>query len=367
MKGKNTQTGKQSPEEEIHGSALDKADTDVYDLDEADAGETDPDEWDADEDASDDAESELKPWMKAALFGALLVLAALICGVLWYFTSPGRHARGGQPDAVVQEESAQATPEGQTASAQPTPEGQAASAQPTPEGQTASTQPTPEGQAASAQPTPEGQAASAQPTPEGQTASPQPTPEGQTASVQPTPEGQTQPTADGDEKMSFEAVQENVTPKDFVNLRVMPSTQDAIKIVEQAKNGDILVRTGINEDTGWSRLEKDGEVLYAVSSYLTTDLSYVTPAKTNDPNRVGTRDGRVIVFTDCDDWVSPKEYVNLRTEPSTSEGDVTVDCQLNYGEKAHRTGYSADSGWSRLEYNGKVLYVVSSMVLVQEE
>ena len=298
MKGKNTQTGKQTPEEEIYGSALDKADTDVYDLNEADAGETALDEWDADEDASDDAESELKPWMKAALFGALLVLAALICSVLWYFTSPGRHARGGQSDAVVQEESAQATPEGQ-----------AAGVQPTPEGQTADTQPTPEGQAASAQPTPERQ----------------------TAGTQPTPETQTQPPADGDEKMSFEAVQENVTPKDFVNLRVMPSTQDAIKIVEQAKNGDILVRTGINEDTGWSRLEKDGEVLYAVSSYLTTDLSYVTPAKTNDPNRVGTRDGRVIVFTDCDDWVSPKEYVNLRTEPSTSEGDVTVDCQLNYG------------------------------------
>lgn len=323
MKGKNTQTGKQTPEEEIRGSALDKADTDIYDLDEANTGETAPDEWDAEEDALDDAESELKPWMKAALFGALLVLAALICGVLWYFTSPGRHARGGQSDTVVQEESSQPTPEGQTASPQPASEEQ--------------------------------------------TASVQPAPEGQTASSQPTTETQTQPPADGDEKMSFQAVQENVTPKDFVNLRAIPSTQDAIKIVEQAKNGDILVRTGVNEDTGWSRLEKDGEVLYAVSSYLTTDLSYVTPAKTNDPNRVGTRDGRVIVFTDCDDWVSPKEYVNLRTEPSTSEGDVTVDCQLNYGEKAHRTGYSADSGWSRIEYNGKVLYVVSSMVLVQEE
>ena len=54
--------------------------------------------------------------------------------------------------------------------------------------------------------------------------------------------------------------------------------------------------------------------------------------------------------------------MNLRLEPSTDGGDGTVHCQLNYGEKAHRTGYSVDSGWSRVEYDGKVLYVVTSLM-----
>ena len=89
--------------------------------------------------------------------------------------------------------------------------------------------------------------------------------------------------------------------------------------------------------------------------------------ETDTANRVSTMDGRVIVFTDCDDVVSPKEYVNLRLEPSTSEGNATVHCRLNYGETVHRTGISEDSGWSRVEKDGVVCYVVTSYVYVVEE
>ena len=90
------------------------------------------------------------------------------------------------------------------------------------------------------------------------------------------------------------------------------------------------------------------------------------PSATADPNRVPTKDGRVIVFTDCDDFVTPKEYVNLRLEPSTSEGNATIHCRLNYGETVHRTGISEDSGWSRVEKDGVVCYVVTSLVYVPE-
>lgn len=90
-------------------------------------------------------------------------------------------------------------------------------------------------------------------------------------------------------------------------------------------------------------------------------------AVSGDANRVSTLDGRVIVFTDCDDTVSPKEYVNLRLEPSTSEGNATVHCRLNYGETVRRTGISEDSGWSRVEKDGVVCYVVTSFVYVVEE
>ena len=90
------------------------------------------------------------------------------------------------------------------------------------------------------------------------------------------------------------------------------------------------------------------------------------PSATTDPNRVPTKDGRVIVFMDCDDFVTPKEYVNLRLEPSTSEGNATIHCRLNYGETVHRTGISEDSGWSRVEKDGVVCYVVTSLVYVPE-
>ncbi len=84
----------------------------------------------------------------------------------------------------------------------------------------------------------------------------------------------------------------------------------------------------------------------------------------SEGNRVTTLDGRVIIFTECDDMVTPKEYVNLRTEPSTAQGDATVGCMLNNGEIAHRTGISEEMGWSRLEYKDQVLYVVTSLVNV---
>ena len=62
---------------------------------------------------------------------------------------------------------------------------------------------------------------------------------------------------------------EKVTAKEVVNLRRLPSVEhEDATVVTQLKNGDIAVRTGINEDVGWSRVEYDGQVLYCVSSYL---------------------------------------------------------------------------------------------------
>lgn len=166
----------------------------------------------------------------------------------------------------------------------------------------------------------------------------------------------------GTADMQFTEVADSVTAKDVTNLRSVPSTLDAENVVSQLQNGQAVSRTGINDSTGWSRLDYNGQTVYAVTQYLTTDLEYKTPVVQGDPNRVNTQDGRVIIFTDCDDNVTPKEYVNLRVEPSTSQGEVTVNCQVSNGTSVHRTGYSPDSGWSRVEYNGTTLYVVSSMV-----
>ena len=170
----------------------------------------------------------------------------------------------------------------------------------------------------------------------------------------------------GTKDMEFSVVEQSVTPKDVINLRSVPDTSDTDNIVTQVQNGAVLKRTGINEETGWSEIEYEGRTLYGVSQFLTLDLNYKPSVDVSDANRVSTKDGRVIIFADCDDWISPKEYVNLRTEPSTSEGSSTVSCQLNYGERVHRTGFSPDSGWSRIEYNDQVLYVVTSLMLEEE-
>lgn len=253
-------------------------------------------------------------WQKVVLFSILFVIAAVIATILWNLTPKGERADGQVTGSTTGESAPVHSPE--------------------------STQlPTPEPTAA---PTP---APTVAPTPE-PTAVPTEAP-----TAVPTPET---------DSLGFRDVEESVTPKDVINLRSDPSTADDTNIVTQAANGQVLSRIGVNSNTGWSRIDYEGQILYAVSQYLTTDLSYVTPVEVTNPNRVSTLDGRVIVFVDCDDWITPKEYVNLRTEPSTTEGNATVSCQLNYGEKVHRTGYSADSGWSRVEYNGQVLYVVSS-------
>jgi len=260
---------------------------------------------------------ELAPWQKMLIFAIMFVIAAVIATILWSLTPKGN--KGGQ--ALGTSGSVQGVASTQLPTEVPT-------AEPT------------------AIPTAEPTAVP--------TASPTPEP--------------TQEVAAGRDEMGFDEVMDSVTPKDTINLRSTPTTTDESNIVTQANNGQVLSRTGVNTASGWSRIEYDGQVLYAVSQYLTTDLAYKTPVEVSDPNRVSTIDGRVIVFTDCDDWISPKEYVNLRVEPSTTEGNATVSCQLNYGEKVHRTGYSADSGWSRVEYNGQVLYVVSSyMYQVTEE
>ena len=67
----------------------------------------------------------------------------------------------------------------------------------------------------------------------------------------------------------FEEVEDQVTAKELVNLRALPSVehQDAV-VVAQLKNGTVIQRTGINEDVGWSRVVYEGQTLYCVSSYL---------------------------------------------------------------------------------------------------
>ena len=68
----------------------------------------------------------------------------------------------------------------------------------------------------------------------------------------------------------FEDIQDQVTAKVEVNLRSLPSVEDPkCVVVATLKNGEIVTRTGINRDVGWSRVIYNGQTLYCVSNYLT--------------------------------------------------------------------------------------------------
>lgn len=295
----------------------------------------------AEDDFADDSPEDgeivirFKLWMIPAFIG-MVILAILICIPLWKLSHHNSNEGGGDtlPAVIVTEET-------KTTETVTEPE-----ATTTPEPTAAPTA------------TPEPAVAPTATTETTATPTPAATPENRPV-VADTPAPA--PVSDG--SMTFIEVNDTVTAKDVSNLRSTPSTSEEGNVVGQLKNGETLTRTGRNDDTGWSRLNYNGQTVYAVSAYLTTDTSYKTPTVPVNSNRVSTQDGRVIVFVDCDDYITPKDLINLRTEPSTSEGESTVRTQVRNGTNLHRTGYSEASGWSRVEYNGEILYAVTSYVV----
>ncbi len=147
-----------------------------------------------------------------------------------------------------------------------------------------------------------------------------------------------------EEEKQYTAVNEKVTAKDITNLRAAASTDS--EIIATLKNGETINRIGVGSN-GWSKLTYNGKTVYAVSSYLTTDLTIKTTA---------TRD--IVennLFTSKKDSVTAKEEVNLRALPTTDSEIVGV---LKSGTFLDRVAAS-DKGWSRLLYNGKTVYAVT--------
>lgn len=153
--------------------------------------------------------------------------------------------------------------------------------------------------------------------------------------------------------VNFTEVEEQVTAKDEVNLRSTMEQGSDDNIVGSMKNGETAVRTGVGNN-GWSRIIYNGQTVYCVSNYLTTDLSYVTPQETESEFKTK--------FTDVSENVTAKEVTNLRNRPSV-ESPSEVIAELKNGEVIVRTGVS-NEGWSRVKYNGQTLYCISSYLEV---
>ena len=164
---------------------------------------------------------------------------------------------------------------------------------------------------------------------------------------------------DYDALMKFVEVNETVTAKNEVNLRKKPSQNADSEIVYTLKNGETVTRTGMCPE-GWSKIIYNGITCYAVTSYLTTDLTAAPQIQPEEDNGFKTK------FTPCNEKIAPKEKVNLRNKPSVTDEDSVVVVSLEAGQTATRTGINTDVGWSRIEYNGQVLYCVSSYIYVVE-
>lgn len=168
--------------------------------------------------------------------------------------------------------------------------------------------------------------------------------------------------ADVEALMSFKSVDETVTAKNSTNLRNKPSQGDDSTIMTTLQNGQTAQRTGIS-DSGWSRVDFEGNTYYAVSSFLTTDLA---APKQEEQKQEEETSGFRTKFSDCNENVTAKDMVNLRTKPSVTDEDSAVVASLYEGDIAVRTGVNMDYGWSRVEYNGQTLYCISSYLKVVE-
>ena len=141
----------------------------------------------------------------------------------------------------------------------------------------------------------------------------------------------------------FQIVDEQVTAKIETNLRRVPSTEKDEDVIATIYNGDWIKRTGIGHN-GWSRVEYQGQVLYAVTSYLSTD---------------GTSSS-VPTYQEVSEQVTAKEEVHLRSEPN-SGSEENIVATLTNGEFITRTGIGSN-GWSRIDYNGTEVYAVTSLL-----
>lgn len=177
--------------------------------------------------------------------------------------------------------------------------------------------------------------------------------------------------ADVEANMNFREVNETVTAKEKTNLRDKPSQGSDSNVIYTLTNGETATRTGIS-DSGWSRIVFKGQTLYAVSSYLTTDLSIKQPeVEVPEEPTYEELNGIKTKFTSVDDYVtivSTVEHVNLRAKPTTQDSVSPVVIELKQEEVVHRIGVSvdADHTYSKVEYNGQILYCVSKYLVVVE-
>lgn len=160
--------------------------------------------------------------------------------------------------------------------------------------------------------------------------------------------------------LNFTDVEETVTAKEETNLRSVPSQGEDSVVLYTLKHGEEATRIAIS-DSGWSKVLFNGNIYYAVSSYLTTDFGYSSAPEYEEETE---DDGVETRFVAVNEQVTAKIEVNLRTLPSVEHPDCKIVTLLKNGTVVTRTGVNDELGWSRLDYNGQTVYCVSSMLKI---
>ena len=161
--------------------------------------------------------------------------------------------------------------------------------------------------------------------------------------------------ADVEAMLDFEAVSDQVTAKEETNLRSIPSQESDSEILRTLVNGEVAQRIAVSKN-GWSKLTIDGNVYYAVTNYLTTDLDYTAP---EEVDILPSENGIQTQFVAVNQLVTAKKLVNLRKLPSVEHEDAVILEELDNGEIATCVGVS-ENGWSKLIYKGMTCYAVTS-------
>ncbi len=130
---------------------------------------------------------------------------------------------------------------------------------------------------------------------------------------------------------------------------------------KQTVNPDLLTQT---EDT----IEDEPEVVAPVVT------ASPEPTEAPDPEAEALKkliaeqsNDQGVVFTEINDIVTATGVTNLRSEPSTAKKSETVVTQLENGVNAVRIGYNEEVGWSKLVYDGQILYASTAYLVVVEE
>lgn len=165
------------------------------------------------------------------------------------------------------------------------------------------------------------------------------------------------PQADNEFGYTFEEKQDFVDVKSGVNLRAGASTDTSI--ITTLSSEKRLERTGYNSE--WTRVIYDGQECYVATRLIIRTVSDSNaPGTEAEEDKPATGDDNEfgITFAEKDDYVELKAGINLRSGAST---DTEVAAYLADSKRVKRIGYDKD--WTKIEYNGKVCYVATFLVV----
>lgn len=133
--------------------------------------------------------------------------------------------------------------------------------------------------------------------------------------------------------------------------------------ITHRKDKDIVINgSSVVTEEASSEIPVSSDVVAPVESSSEEESSEEVGVDYND-----TSNDMGLTFEPVDDVVTAKDVTNLRSEPSTSQGQATVLAQLRNGETAVRIGKEERTGWSKLVYDGQIVYASTNYLIVVED